>query len=1008
MIRVIAIALFYVLATDASAQLIGAISSSSSSGGSSKMYDTPAAMISDSAKITNGTTVSVQRGVKSVRYSIRSSYSPLTFDSVGVIKVAAGKYAVIDPGQVLTPEAFGGAADFKRSTVSTTNGSAIITCASCGFSSADVGKVVAIKGTRSMPDYTSSLVTMNATIVSVSTSTTAVLDSVMDATISTEMLWGTNNFDPIQKMLDYGDKANCRKVQLSAGTYYVVPRKGKSMRPLLWSYRGAQAKGGFSISGAGVGATVLKFGEEDIMRKNEASIYEWSGLMLVGNGNFSISALTMEAPDRSSTETAPDRIAALVTEFEFEILQNVNIEDVDFKGDWDHIFISSRGGKYIELTDSVVQYNNYTFKRVTWDTRCQGISIFSDTPAKRLFLEDVVSRKSGAKQTFEWPGIVSVTSGRDTLTVNQPGFSWYNFTSSVSGYNRTPLVRVGGSVGSYTAQVLSIISPTKAKVSAAAPSTYTNDTLKVYSQSSAEFHAVYVHPIVAQYWKNVRFYNCEAYGMHIYSTGAQVGKPEAYRFDNFAAYRTDGTRAAATIKHNYINAKPFASGGYVEVLNMLEQEWNNAPFCKTRAINSRLDGSFSDTCDFHACSGLVSLNGAAKLYRLYSCDFRNGIYWRSNGGKFVSNGTTTTYLEVVNKSQATEGFVWNGGGISHIRFLDMPAADWSTSGRFVFENMSYVDYSYPSFYDLPSGTQYADMRKKVSFIDLNTDVDFQFDTLRTCPRGLIPVRDATNFTPVTTTVNPNLDKPNEYESFVKIRVPQNASRHTISVPGTTQVNCIWPSGKAFSSSPLYYRSYMHGLWNLSGKMQFTCTDTFRLTHSGLLRVQYSGPRRSGEVATFRIDPDNGVMIEENVEYKSNAIKPWWPGVNGEVVWNSAATGPLYWQYKIVTAPASHNNVVGTATSVVEFDLPSAPYTGAREMYFIKASTMMSITVPRQGGTTEIFVPTEYGQLLGSLGSKGAVSPAGHIKLTMLVPALGTISVSYNTISSQQWVNIGSK
>ena len=584
---------------------------------------------------------------------------------------------------VLTPELFGGKADFKRNNVATTAGSKNITCTTCAFVNTDIGKVVAIKTSRYDSSYVYTAITMNAKIVSINSGTVAVLDSFLDKTnASVEMLWGTNNYNAIQLTLDFAYDNKINQVFFNSGTYYIVPAKATTPPVIYSSKRGLAIRGSVSLIGAGRDATILKFGEEDVMRVNLANIYGYNALHLVGNGDKTIKLMTIEAPDRLSTETAYYHTNGIATEALSEIRQNVTVEDVYLKGQWSESLYSSFGGKWNAGTGVVEYFNEYHYTRLEIECRRQGIVLFTNNgPTKKLWVTDVNINGGGAVNEDTLYGVANITIGTNILTINDPSFSWYDFITQYSN-NRKPTVEIGGHFGKFTTTIASINSPTVAVLTVNSTATYTNDTLYWYLNSDrVEGHSTYIHPNISQKWKNVHCKNVSGRALNIYSAGGQPGKIDFFEFDNCSGFRVDGTSASNNFVGTNISLKPFNAGGFAVFRNCDRFNLIDTKFPKSKVYNCNIASSYiTDTSEFYNCTGqLLFSQDSNKLHKIFDCNLE-ALYPYVSSTYYVE-GSTVQYLKF---NTNIPKFQMVGGALGSLSFNDLDSMEIVNSGTFKF------------------------------------------------------------------------------------------------------------------------------------------------------------------------------------------------------------------------------------------------------------------------------------------------------------------------------------
>lgn len=610
------------------------------------------------------------------------------------------------------PETYGAKADFRRDQVSTATGSKQITCLTCNFAATDTGKVVAVKNSRIDAAYRAAAVTMNARIASVQSATMATLDSALSTTnTATEMLWGTNSFNAFQAAADYAFANGITELSCKAGTYYLVPSKANA--PTYSGIKGLAIRGNLKISGLG---TTMKFGEEDVQRVNAASIYGYAAIHMVGDGNKELSGLTIEAPDRISTETAYQHTDCIYTQQTANIRQNVTIKDCYVKGQWSQGFYSSRGGKWNASTGVVEYFNDYRIERCSIEARRGPIGIFTnDGPTKRLLMTDVDINGGGAiNQGFVYCG-ANISAGSTTLTISgNPSFSWYDFVSQY-GNSRKPFVVVGGNFGTFSSTVVSITSPTVAVLASAPASSYTCDTLKWYLNSDfVEGHAVYLHPNISIRLKNVSLKNVNGYGFHIYSSGGQPGKVQFYDIDNVSALGYDGLPCQNAWGGENVNLRPFASGGYATFKNCDRLRLSTGTqFPKSKVYDCNIyDSAISDTSEFYNCTGQLLFLGAGKLYKTFSCNLAS--FYPFAKAKYYLESTYVSYLK---PRGAIDTLQMNGGSLSTLYLMELDSAAIQNTGAYRFSQTSRMPPR-PGFENLHmpnvSGTMLTALRNKMT------------------------------------------------------------------------------------------------------------------------------------------------------------------------------------------------------------------------------------------------------------------------------------------------------
>jgi hypothetical protein len=354
---------------------------------------------------------------------------------------------------------FGLKADFQRISVSLQGN--IVTANGYQFSNADIGKVIAIKNARLYKAYSTAPLTLNAIITAVKNGKASIESPHESQAINvqnSEALMGTNNFDAIQKALDFCFAKGKKQLLLNyTGTAYVVPffsdlckshgRNGGG------NTSGFIVKGDIEIKGLGTTKTKIKTGAEDLVyiQPEEEFKFDLFYLDAVPNGRVESKTFrdfTILGADRASTAIRNRNVVCRTNYADFQVM-NVLWErvDIDGKTGFDDGFTTSRGGRW-NANGTVKDFCQYTIRNCNW-SNYGLLSVFSQVPAqhtnavngaKKLLVENTVFDGGGIPTMRKYPNAASTIGQK--LTINTPGFSFYNFNSYTSDNDRQPLITI--------------------------------------------------------------------------------------------------------------------------------------------------------------------------------------------------------------------------------------------------------------------------------------------------------------------------------------------------------------------------------------------------------------------------------------------------------------------------------------------------------------------------------------------------------------------------------------
>ncbi|MEO7310794.1 MAG: hypothetical protein ABIX01_10385 [Chitinophagaceae bacterium] len=365
----------------------------------------------------------------------------------------------VNRAQAVDVAQFGLKADFKRMTVSLQGNT--VTATNYQFSAADVGKVIAIKNARLYAAYTSQTLSLNAIIKDVKNQK-AIIESPHQSQAvnvqNTEALMGTNNFDAIQKGLDYCAANGKKQLLLNyTGTAYVVPFFSELCRSHGRNDGGNTSgfilKGNIEIKGLGKEKTKIKTGAEDLvyLKPEEEFQFDLFYADAVPNGVIESKIFrdfTIIGADRASTAIRNNNVVCRTSYADFQVMK-VLFERVDIEGKagFDAAFTTSRGGRW-NSNGTVKDFCEYTIRDCNW-SNYQPLAIFSQVPAQHLNAVNGAKKLLIEGSTFDGGGIPILKKYTDagtvngkTLSMSVPGFSYYNFNSYIPERDRYPVIGV--------------------------------------------------------------------------------------------------------------------------------------------------------------------------------------------------------------------------------------------------------------------------------------------------------------------------------------------------------------------------------------------------------------------------------------------------------------------------------------------------------------------------------------------------------------------------------------
>ena len=354
---------------------------------------------------------------------------------------------------------FGLKADFQRIAVSLQGN--MVASSSYKFSVADIGKVIAIKNGRLYPEYSMTPLTLNAIIKEVKNNF-AIIESPHQSQAvnvqNAEALMGTNNFDAIQKALDYCAANSKKQLLLNyTGTAYVVPFLSELCRSHGRNSgdntSGFIVKGSIEIKGLGAGKTFIKTGAEDLVYIKPVDEFKFDLFYLDATPNGPVESkifrdFTVTGADRASLAVRNHNAFCRTNYADFQVM-DILFErvDLDTKNGFDEGFATSRGGRW-NTNGTVKDFCQYTIRNCNWKTYLP-LSVFSQVPtqnanafngAKKVLVENTVFDGGGIPTMRKYKNTATVLA--NTLTIKEPGFSFYNFNSYIPEKDRQPIITI--------------------------------------------------------------------------------------------------------------------------------------------------------------------------------------------------------------------------------------------------------------------------------------------------------------------------------------------------------------------------------------------------------------------------------------------------------------------------------------------------------------------------------------------------------------------------------------
>ncbi len=406
---------------------------------------------------------------------------------------------------VVDTRQFGVKADFQRIHVSLQNN--IVTAVSYTFTANDVGKVLVIKKARSYPAYSNLPLSLNAMIKSVKNGTAIIesphLQQVVNVT-NAEAYLATNNYEAFRAALAYCAANGKNKLLLSyIGTAYITPLFSKRVETGGRTDAGTRClfsiNGNLEIAGISKSQTRLKFGGEDLVYINPADelLYDLfylntpAGTLGVESKTFR--NFTIEGADRAGTAIACDNVTFRTSYADNEV-QHVLFDNVDIiaNGGLDVGFTTSRGGQW-NANGTVKSFCEYAVRNCNWKVY-NPLTVFAQVPesvsnaingAKKVLVENTVFDGGGTPNMRRF--LNSASTNGNTLTINSPGFSFYDYNSYIPEKYRKPVVTLEEAIETTVKKVVVDVGVNRdVELNAAMPVLQSSADVYVYDKNGNE------------------------------------------------------------------------------------------------------------------------------------------------------------------------------------------------------------------------------------------------------------------------------------------------------------------------------------------------------------------------------------------------------------------------------------------------------------------------------------------------------------------------------------------
>jgi hypothetical protein len=426
--------------------------------------------------------------------------------------------------------------------VSTTAGSATITAPTGTFVAADSGKVIAIPKSRLYTAEGSDSLYTETHIKQYISSSSVVLDSLCQVTgVDSQAYFGTDWGNKLQQVFDYAVNNNIGYILFdeSNGGYIICPKLSDSMKA-----NGGYLvlRGGVHIDGVDNGLATIKVMHESDEHIDSAGYTNWGCFKKIGNGNVTISDLTIQSPDFNSHAKVEFYGNAIYSAGNFG--GTLNVYNVNIVGDsdckknspnWDKqwgqgIYITNNNtGYYSPL--NVIGSNIYS--------SFQGIVDFVNDGKRgdiqELFTKIYYTGSPLANQTYS--NCASISTGTNTLTISGiSGFSFYYFTSTEGDYQKWAITLSDG-VHSEVDTITSITSPTTCVLKHNVSNTYSSANLIT---SKAQGHAHYIHHNINTYFNHVYVYGNQRLACQLFSGNGLPDEADNHTFEYCGNYSYRG------------------------------------------------------------------------------------------------------------------------------------------------------------------------------------------------------------------------------------------------------------------------------------------------------------------------------------------------------------------------------------------------------------------------------------------------------------------------------------
>ena len=954
----------------------------------------------------DGTTIAFRQGQLFWDRVNKKLYEALTASTNPLVAGTGSTFKnILADTTTIRPETFGAVADFSRNSATFTAGDNTVTCATCNFTSDDVGDYIAIKFATTNTSYSNRKIALNTTIASVTNSTTIELTDAPTESGTHTMNWGKNNFQAFLDMFEYCADNNIRSVSFSGGNYGVSAKDitfSLANKNQVGSLKGIVQRGSLTILGNG---STIKDMWEDQQLVDELNEVSYSVLLLAEDGERRFFNFSIESPDRTHTKDYDTDATGLRTAEDSPLIKlygdgfNITSGAGGHRDGFANAVYSSTGGNYNTTTKEIEDYFIIDLQNCKLEADNTVVTRYSDNPANIVKLHNV-EQKGGiaiAGQTIA--SGFNISSGSSTLTIDAAAdtLSFYDFKGLVG-----TSVTIGGS---FTATVSSITDGQTLELSSNAGSTFSNASFDYATGtgSTVKFgHGNYIHPNISIDFKNVRnnfLGSSQGFMLHYFSSTGVAGSTRFFRFENVKGIHDDGNEMILDLNSPNLNLSSLDSLDFTLKNCAFRLNAGFTPKMKIENCNLQGEMAFYNDVIISNSKGNVRTLGTGSTYTLLNhdgnIDFEDGT-----GSLFATNCEGELTLE-----NGVDILRWVGGNLQSIRFPN--TASNITDGLVLNTYANPNDLGVNVFLQTNNIDDITELKKRFKFRNLeipSKDIrnwNSQFIT------GMLPLLNAEDTEEITALKSVvetaafqiQTDYSIDYNHVV---FPYNANSFRVNLSGYADV--LWINEQGNTN---LFREFAVSTSAFSGIVDINPTGTaFELRTGGNIRLKNTGVRT--QTSRFRLIPESLIFEElDNNRYTASSIPTRTDAVNNEIVYNAdQSSSDKSWTYVIETTSVTGEAFTPPSTTLpYVFTLANIPYRKEREQSFIDPD--FEITVPRTGGN-DVLTLGVWGELYNQNGTNvGSLNiNTGEVTIRTLstgVLTLADVTVDYEYISSQNWV-----